>query len=70
MTYDRLKVDDEQLLDVLRPRATIGAMVCVHAENHGMISWMGGGCVENGYIAPKYHAIAIRASPRPRRSRG
>ena len=26
MTYDRLRVDDEQLLDVLVPRATAGAL--------------------------------------------
>ena len=41
MTYDRLKVDDEQLLNVLQSARDNRAMVCVHAENHGMISWMG-----------------------------
>jgi dihydropyrimidinase len=30
-------------------------MVCVHAENHGMISWMGKKLVEKGLTAPKYH---------------
>jgi dihydropyrimidinase len=29
--------------------------VCVHAENHGLISWMGKRLVEKGYVAPKYH---------------
>ena len=33
-------------------------MVCVHAENHGMIAWMGKRLVERGYTAPKYHAIS------------
>ena len=37
MTYDRLKVDDEQLLNVLQSARDNRAMVCVHAENHGMI---------------------------------
>ena len=34
------------------------ALVCVHAENHGMISWMGKRLVEKGYTAPKYHTIS------------
>src|ERR1041385_2332690 len=58
MTYDRLKVDDEQLLDVLQAARDNRAMVCVHAENHGMISWMGKRLVKKGYIAPKFHGIA------------
>ena len=37
------------------------ALVCVHAENHGMISWMGKQLVENGYTAPKYHTISAPA---------
>ncbi len=58
MTYDKLKVDDETLLDVLLAARGSGAMVCVHAENHGMIAWMGRRLVEKGYVAPKYHAIS------------
>lgn len=55
MTYDRLKVDDEQLLDALWAARQHGMMVCVHAENHGMIRWMGRKLVEAGYAAPRYH---------------
>jgi dihydropyrimidinase len=58
MTYDRLKVDDERLLDVLLAARRHGAMVCVHAENHGLIAWMGKRLVERGYTAPKYHAVS------------
>jgi dihydropyrimidinase len=58
MTYDRLKVDDEQLLNVLQSARDNRAMVCVHAENHGMISWMGKRLVKHGYVAPKYHSIS------------
>ena len=58
MTYDRLKVDDEQLLNVLQSARDNRAMVCVHAENHGMISWMGKRLVKHGYTAPKYHSIS------------
>ena len=30
-------------------------MVCVHAENHGMITWMGKRLLAGGYRAPRYH---------------
>src|SRR5258708_10309461 len=40
MTYDRLRIDDEQLLDVLSAARENSAFVMVHAENHGMIDWM------------------------------
>ena len=58
MTYDRLKVDDEQLLNVLQSARDNHAMVCVHAENHGMISWMGKRLLKHGHTAPKFHAIS------------
>ncbi len=58
MTYDRLRLDDEQMLDLMLAARAGGAMVCVHAENHGMIAWMGKRLVERGYVAPKYHAVS------------
>jgi dihydropyrimidinase len=58
MTYDRLKVDDEKLLDVLLAARKAGALVCVHAENHGMIAWMGRRLIEAGHRAPKFHALS------------
>jgi dihydropyrimidinase len=58
MTYDRLKVDDEQLLDVLLAARRAKALVCVHAENHGIIAWMVKRLLANGYTAPKYHAVS------------
>jgi dihydropyrimidinase len=58
MTYDRLRVDDEKLLDILAAARAAKALVCVHAENHGIISWMGKRLVEKGYVAPKYHSIS------------
>lgn len=56
MTYDLLNVGDEKLLDILLAARRGGALVAVHAENHGMISWMGRRLVERGYTAPRYHA--------------
>ncbi len=58
MTYDRLRVDDEQLLNVLQAARDNRAMVSVHAENHGMISWMGKRLIKHGYTAPKFHSIS------------
>jgi dihydropyrimidinase len=55
MTYKHTAVDDEQLLDTLVAARENKALVCVHAENNGMISWMGRRLVERGYKAPKYH---------------
>jgi dihydropyrimidinase len=34
-----------------------GALVMVHAENHGMISWLAGRMVKQGNTLPRYHAI-------------
>jgi dihydropyrimidinase len=57
MTYDRLAVGDEKLLDILFAARATGALVCVHAENHGMITWMGKRLIEKGFSAPKYHTV-------------
>ena len=58
MTYDRLKIDDEPLLDILLAARDGGAMLCAHAENHGIISWMVKRLLARGYTHPKYHAIS------------
>ena len=58
MTYDLLNVGDEKLLDILLAARQNKALVCVHAENHGMVSWMGKKLVEKGYLAPKFHTIS------------
>jgi dihydropyrimidinase len=58
MTYDLLNVGDVGLLDILLAARQNKALVCVHAENHGMISWMGKKLVEKGYTAPKFHTIS------------
>jgi dihydropyrimidinase len=58
MTYDRLAVNDEQALEVLDVARRHGALVCVHAENHGMIAWMARRLLAAGKTAPKFHAEA------------
>ncbi len=59
MTYDLLQRRATRSCSIsCWPRARTQALVCVHAENHGMISWMGKRLVEKGYTAPKFHAIS------------
>ena len=58
MTYDRLRLDDHQMLEVLSVARRHGAMVMVHAENHEMIRWLTERLLEGGHRAPKYHAVS------------
>lgn len=58
MTYDSLKLDDHQMLDVLATARQHGAMVMIHAENHDMIRWLTERLLQGGYDAPKFHAIS------------
>ena len=58
MTYDQLKLDDAQLLDVLAVASEEGALVMMHAENHDMIRWIAKRLLARGHVAPKFHAVA------------
>ena len=58
MTYDAMKVSDYQILDILALARRDGALVMVHAENHDMIQWLAHHLVDQGHVAPKFHAIA------------
>jgi dihydropyrimidinase len=58
MTYERMRLHDEQILDVLAVARRHGALTMIHAENHGMISWLSGRLVKQGNVAPRYHAIS------------
>jgi dihydropyrimidinase len=58
MTYDALKLDDRQMLEVLALARAHGAMTMVHAENHDVISWLTDRLLAAGHTAPKFHAVA------------
>ena len=58
MTYDRMRLTDEQILDVMAVARRDGALVMVHAENHDMINWLAHHLVDQGHVAPKFHAVA------------
>jgi dihydropyrimidinase len=57
MTYERMRLHDEQILDVMAAARREGALVMVHAENHGIISWLAGRMIGQGNTLPRYHAI-------------
>src|SRR5579884_498657 len=58
MTYDLLKLDDRQMLDILAVARREGALVMVHAENHDMIKWLAERLTERGLVAPRHHATS------------
>jgi len=57
MTYERMRLADEQILEVMAVARQHGALMMVHAENHGMISWLAGRMLKQGNTLPRYHAI-------------
>jgi dihydropyrimidinase len=61
LTYESLKLDDRQVLDVLACARSEGALVMVHAENHDIIGWLTEKLLAAGRSAPKYHAVAHAA---------
>lgn len=56
--YDKVRVADEGILDILHTVRQGGGIVCVHAENDGMIRWMMRRLVDAGQVAPRFHAAA------------
>lgn len=56
MTYDDLKLDDGQILDVLSVAREEGAMAMIHAENADCIEWLSRRLEAAGRIAPRFHA--------------
>src|SRR5437660_6653929 len=57
-TYDALKLDDRQILEVLSTARRDRALVMVHAENHDVISWLSEKLLAAGHTAPRFHGIA------------
>jgi len=58
MTYDDLKLNDGQIIDVLAIARREGAMVMIHAENADCIAWLTEQLEDAGLTAPKYHATS------------
>ena len=58
MTYDDLKLSDEQILDVLSVAREEKALAMIHAENSDCISWLTKRLLSAGKTGPRYHADA------------
>ncbi|TDR90125.1 dihydropyrimidinase [Enterovirga rhinocerotis] len=58
MTYDGVGLNDAQLIETLAASRKAGALVCVHAEHHGLIEYLSKRLVAAGLTAPKYHPWA------------
>src|SRR2546423_7189741 len=55
-TYDLLKLDDRQILEVLTVARRERALVMVHAENHDVISWLSDKLLTARHSSPHFHA--------------
>lgn len=58
LTYDLMKVDDYQTLQVMEVARKHGALIVAHAENNDMIRWTIEKLVNGGNTAPKFHAVS------------
>jgi dihydropyrimidinase len=58
MTYDDLKLNDWQILDVLALARRERALVMVHAENAEVIAWLTDKLEKAGRTTPQYHAVS------------
>ncbi|MFK7836327.1 MAG: dihydropyrimidinase [Sulfitobacter sp.] len=57
-TYDKVRQDDVAILDLMALAKRTGALVCIHAENDGIIRHMTARLIAEGKTAPKYHAAS------------
>lgn len=55
-TYDKVRQDDKSILDLMATAHRKGALVCIHAENDGLIRHMTEKLLSEGKTAPRYHA--------------
>jgi dihydropyrimidinase len=58
MTYDDMKLDDRQMLEVLSVARREGALTMIHAENTDCIAWLTDRLLAAGLTAPRFHAQA------------
>jgi dihydropyrimidinase len=58
MTYDMLKIEDAEILNILALAREHGAITMIHTENNDIITWLTERLLSRGYTQPKYHAIS------------
>ena len=57
-TYDDLKLNDREIIEVLALAKREGALTMVHAENSDVIAWLTEALEKAGQTAPRHHADA------------
>ncbi|BDA86476.1 dihydropyrimidinase [Aureimonas sp. SA4125] len=57
-TYDKVRLADEAILDVLWTAKESGALVCFHAENDGLIRWMTRRLLDSGRTEARFHPLS------------
>ncbi|MCS3744278.1 MULTISPECIES: dihydropyrimidinase [unclassified Rhizobium] len=62
MTYENLRLRDDQILATLDSARQSGALVMVHCENEDAIQYLIGKHEQNGELAPKFHAVSRPAA--------
>lgn len=58
MTYDDMKLNDRQVLELLSVARRDGAMAMIHAENADLIGWLTDKLLLAGHTEPRYHAAS------------
>ncbi len=58
MTYDALKLNDREILEVLSVARRDGAMAMIHAENTDCIAWLTDKLEQAGQTAPHFHGAS------------
>jgi dihydropyrimidinase len=58
MTYEGLRLDDDEVLQTLDTARRLGALAMVHAENDAAVRFLTHRLVSSGYTAVRYHARA------------
>ncbi len=56
-TYN-IQLSDRDICEVLGIAKSAGALVCIHAENDGLIGWTKDRLIANGKTEPKHHALS------------
>ena len=56
-TYN-IQLNDREICDVLALSRKEGALVCIHAENDGLIQWMKDRLLTAGKTEPRWHAVS------------
>ncbi len=58
MTYDDMKLNDRQIVQLLSLARRHGAMAMIHAENADLIAWLTETLLDEGKTEPRYHAAS------------